>query len=102
MKYIKHIHNTVKEILEAVPETRNSDMLLYYFVCIQINKKVMNLPFWVVLTNLKHYGLPPIESVGRVRRKLQEIYPELRADVPVIVGRKETEEIVKDYARGIV
>ena len=101
MKDIKHTHHLVKEILETVPETRNSDMLLYYHVCLEIDKTVLKLPFWLVLLDLKHYGLPPIESVGRVRRKLQEECPELRAVSSVKEKRTENEEIVKEYARAV-
>lgn len=102
MKKIKETSKLVKEILEKVPQTRNSDMLLYYHVCLEIDKTVLKLPFWLVLLDLKQYGLPPIISVGRARRKLQEKYPELRADPDVKEQRTENEEIVKNYARGAV
>lgn len=101
MKYIKQTSDMVKEILQTVPATRNSDMLLYYHVCLEIDKTVLKLPFWLVLLDLKAYGLPPIASVGRARRKLQRAYPELRADKKVKDKRTENEIIVEDYARAV-
>lgn len=102
MKKIKETHNLVKQILEKVPQTRNSDMLLYYHVCLEIDRTVLKMPFWMVLLDLKSYGLPPIASVGRARRKLQRECPELRADDKVKDKRTENEEIIKDYAKGVV
>ena len=102
MKNIRQTQELVHQILETVPQTRNSDMLLYYHVCLEIDKTVLKLPFWLVLLDLKQYGLPPIASVGRARRKLQRDCPELRADDKVKDQRTENEEIVKDYARGAV
>ena len=101
MKNIKKTSHMVKEILEKVPQTRNSDMLLYYHVCLEIDKTVLKLPFWIVLLDLKGHGLPPIASVGRARRKLQRAFPELRADKKVKEKRAENEAIVQDYARAV-
>ena len=102
MKHIKQTHQLVEKILKTVPATRNSDMLLYYHVCLELNKAVLKLPFWLVLLDLKQYGLPPIASVGRARRKLQRECPELRGDPKVKEQRTENEVIIKDYAKGVV
>lgn len=102
MKHIKQTHQLVEKILKTVPATRNSDMLLYYHVCLEIDRTVLKLPFWLVLLDLKRYGLPPIASVGRARRKLQRECPELRADPKVKEQRTENEAVIKDYAKGVV
>lgn len=102
MKNIRQTQELVQHILEKVPQTRNSDMLLYYHVCLELNRAATKLPFWMVLLDLKSYGLPPIASVGRSRRKLQRAFPELRADPKVKEKRTENEAIIKDYARGVV
>ena len=101
MNKIRKTSKLVKEILQKVPATRNSDMLLYYHVCLELNRAATKLPFWLVLLDLKNYGLPPIASVGRARRKLQRAFPELRADASVKEKRAENEEIIKDYARAV-
>lgn len=101
MKKIKQTQELVQQILEKVPQTRNSDMLLYYHVCLELNRSATKLPFWMVLLDLKSYGLPPIGSVGRARRKLQRAFPHLRADDKVEAFRAENEAVVKDYARSV-
>ena len=101
MKNIKKTQEIVQQILEKVPQTRNSDMLLYYHVCLELNRASTKLPFWMVLLDLKSYGLPPIESVGRARRKLQGAFPELRADDCVKKQRTENEAVIKEYARSV-
>lgn len=101
MKNIKQTQKLVKEILEKFPQTRNSDMLLYYYVCLEIDRTILKLPFWLVLLDMKSYGLPPIESVGRARRKLQQMFPELCSDPEVKAGRMENEGFIRDYARTV-
>ena len=100
MKPIKKTtEQQVKKILQTVPQTRNSDMLLYYHVCLEIDKSVLKLPFWMVLLDMKGYGLPPIASVGRARRKLQRAFPELKACKTVQEARAENEVEYRNYAR---
>ena len=101
MKRIRRTNDIVKDILETVPEARNSDMLLYYRVCERLNHNSIGLPFGIVIVNLKELNLPPFESVRRTRQKLQASYPELRASDEVDAWRKVNEEYVKDYARGV-
>lgn len=101
MKRIKQTTALVKEILQGVPATRNNDMLLFYHVCLEIDKTVLKLPFWIVLLDLKGHGLPSIETVGRARRKIQSHYPELAANEKVQGFRMINEEKFKEYARQV-
>ena len=101
MKDIKRTSDIVKEILEDVPEARNSDMLLYYRVCEKLNDVSLGMPFGIVLVNLKEFNLPPFESVRRTRQKLQASYPELCGSDEVEAYRVINEERVKDYARSV-
>lgn len=101
MKTIKNTSDLVKEILQKVPATRNSDMLLYYHVCLEIDKTVLKLPFWNVLLDLKGHGLPSIETVGRARRKLQRAYPELAGSDKVKGFRAVNEAKFRSYARKV-
>ena len=101
MKNIKKTTALVKEILQNVPATRNNDMLLFYHVCLEIDKTVLKLPFWIVLLDLKGHGLPSIETVGRARRKIQSHYPELAANEKVQGFRLINEEKFKEYARKV-
>jgi hypothetical protein len=100
-KEILTTQNIVKEILETNKAARNSDMALYIKVCERINPLILSKPFWVVLLSLKEYNLPSIETVGRARRKLQEMFPELAGDADVSAQRMLNEEAFKEYARGM-
>lgn len=101
MKNIKRTQDLVKEILETVPETRNSDDELYFHVCKRINPDAMLKPFYKVVLHRKEHALPPFESVRRTRQKLQAAYPELAANADVEAQRIVNEGIVKNYARQV-
>jgi len=96
----------VKSILERCPEARNSDNILYYYVCGHIGKEngididKMSMPRFFL--HLKEFGFPQFESVRRTRQKLQATYPELSGDGAVIGQRNLNEKAFRDYARGNV
>ena len=89
----------VKQVLEEVPATRNSDDLLYIKVCSRINPNALRSPFSEVLCKRKELNLPPFESVRRSRQKLQADFPELAAVDSVEYQRVVNESIVRNYAR---
>lgn len=102
---LKTTTNLVKYILETEPKTRNSDYLLYLSVIRKIAAvKGVNLDSVKVIDFLSNESLksqfPPIESVGRVRRKLQEKNPDFAATLPVRKQRAEKEAEYIAYARG--
>ena len=99
-KEIYRVESLVKGILEDYPQTRSSDMELYIHVCQSLNADILTKSFSYALTNLKQNGLPAIETVGRCRRRLQAIYPELSAAEIVENARKENEDAFIDYSRG--
>ena len=93
-------------MLENYPETRGNDYLLWLSVIEAVNNASLvninleTLGFAFVLRNINYLGLPNYETVSRVRRKLQEKFPELRtADGTTIQGRKDRERAFRDYAR---
>lgn len=89
----------VEDILIKYPSARNSDSVLYVKVVNHINPQAVSMPFINVMHNLKELGLPPIESVGRCRRKLQAEKPELWSDKQVQKYREENEKTFEEYAR---
>ena len=101
MRKIRKTSKIVKKILEICPDTRNSDELLYVNVCKVINPMACSQPFETVMLRRRELSLPPIESVGRCRRKLQESYPELCGSDDVTAMRELNEQVVKDYARSV-
>ena len=103
MKQLQSITRIVENILIQDEQTRSSDGLLYIKVLEAIgNERSINyliMPIPVLLTNLKKLDLPPIDTVGRVRRKIQRKNPELKATKEVEKFRTEREELFKEYAK---
>ena len=100
-KELKTTTELVKHILETVPETRNSDTLLYYRVCDAIDSKSLGLSFGYVLLSMNELKLPGFETVRRSRQKIQQTHPEL-AGKEVEGHRMMNEEVFREYARGKV
>ena len=100
---IKKISNLVHELLKSEPDCRNSDNILYLRVLQTLGSRngidVNNMSVPTLMLRMREYGLPPIESVGRARRKIQECNPELRANDTVEAYREVLEEEYVDYAR---
>lgn len=102
MSKLKQISKVVEYFLTERPETRGNDDLLYGYVCEDINRDAVTLPFCVVLSNRKTLGIPPFESVRRCRQKLQEHNEHLRADADVEAIREVEEEKYRKFARSVV
>jgi hypothetical protein len=102
---IRNLQPIVFRHLEANAETRNSDTILYLEVLRELCAKkgidvdTMTVP--TLLNNLRTLHLPTSESVGRARRKLQNKFPELRADDDVEAFRELNEEDMRRYAREV-
>ena len=99
MTELKNTTLLVKQVLETVPAARNSDNLLFIEVVKIINVNLIFRPLAEVLTNLKKYDLPSIETVGRCRRKLQAEFPELKAKKFVQEVRDDREEEFREWAK---
>lgn len=102
MDDLKNITKTVTKILTECPDARNSDQELYFQVCRLMNPKCLNTPFGIVLKCRNELGIPSIESVGRIRRKVVECHPELLGDAVVECGRANNEIAFREYAQGVV
>ncbi len=95
MPRITHIHEMVKDILTRFPETRNKDSYLHCRLLeTYYGSGYVYQPY---IITLQDESLPSIESVGRARRKCQELYPELRADDNTQAARELKEEEYEDY-----
>ena len=98
----KKITDVVKYYLTEKPETRSDDDILYGYVCEDFNRDAITLPFCVVMSNRKKFGLPSWWSVRRVRQKVQEHNEHLRADADTEAIRMVEEEKYRKYARSVV
>ena len=92
------MEDIVKPILEKDEKARNDDFYLYAEVLWQVIPHALHFSMARGLRNHKELGLPNYESVTRVRRKLQEKYPELASE-KVKKKRRENQEIYKEYAK---
>lgn len=105
MKRLKELSTRVKEILEANERARNSDNVLYLHVLrsygaekgLDIDK--MSVP--MLLLHCKDMGLPSLESMGRARRKVQQLYPHLRSCDEVQAVKEEREVAYRNFAKEV-
>ena len=102
MAKLMRLQDRVKKILEHDDLARGSDDHLYCVVLEELRGGVTSQPFGVVLHSMAKYDLPSYESVGRVRRKVQELYPWLKADGRVQKFRTDNEEMFRQYAKNEV
>lgn len=103
---LQELHNThdlVEWVLVHQPETRNSDNKLYISILkILGNRKgidIENMSITRFLLHMKDYGIPSIESVGRARRKIVEMHPQLAGTKEVQDQRRLNEQEYKAYSR---
>ena len=74
---IRQTAELVKEILEKHPFARDDDYILYGYVMNEYGYS-MNICFSEVSELIREKCLPAMITVWRARRKVMELYPELR------------------------
>lgn len=98
MSRISKYDNVVLCILNEHVSARNDDNVLYYhFLRAEGFSTRMSLENFLLRDSLYY---PKFETITRVRRKLQEKYPELRPTKNEQIRREEAEEDFRRYARG--
>lgn len=107
MNKVKELNTTkglVKFILTNIPQTRNSDSLLYLKVLQKIAAdyeiNLEKIPVSSFLLGLSESPFPCFESVRRSRQTLQRENPELSADAEVQGYREENEAAFLEFVRG--
>ena len=75
----KNITNIIKDILTNNVSARNNDKALYILVMEKLSPGISKRQFDYMFLNLEDLGLPCYDTVTRLRRKVQNIYPELKA-----------------------
>lgn len=101
---LEKLENTIYDILVNNENARKDDMYLYYAYCRgkwALTNNRMN--FTIYLEGVfedknfrQRFKIASFTSVERARRKVQEKYPELKANIE---ARVEEEETYKEYAR---
>lgn len=95
MARISKVEPLVYAALVDKPKTRKDDFLLIYEVLKNFVTADMRLS--EVLEHHVELGIPSFASIIRIRRKLQEKYPEL-VDVVAQTVREQEKEEFKAYA----
>ena len=96
MGRISKYENVVRAILERIPETRGNDKALYFLTLKHLGFAT-DIP---LSTYLMDDSYPNWESITRVRRRLQEVHPELLPPEKIKRMRADAEVDFIEYARG--
>jgi hypothetical protein len=86
----KKIYDLVKTILEVYPQTRNDDKSLHFSVWNKLGFLENRSISW---ENYKK--APSTETIGRVRRKLQEMYSHLQPTDPKVIRIRKAKQETK-------
>lgn len=100
--------DVVKPILETNEAARNNDNLLIYLVINEYGKKFAKqnggIPFtgndsFIEILNVINKGYAPsIKTILRVRRKVQELSPDLKANKQTQILRSKEEDKYIEFA----
>ena len=99
MKEIKRIEEKVIDILQAYPDSRSNDFVLYARYIQLCNPELAEVGLVYALMEAKRLKMPNYESVTRCRRKIQETHPELRAPRNISGKRAAREELFREYSK---
>lgn len=75
---IKNYESEIENLLFDIPDTRESDITLYFYLLKKINIDPDTITFGDALRKMYDDKFPKIETVARLRRLLQEKKPEYR------------------------
>ena len=95
---LKKLEPIVKKVLENAEESRKDDFILYGLVLLNMGYD-LNIKLGEFLLDAKENRVPSFAGVTRCRRKIFELYPEIK-DVKTTEIRKQQELECIDYARG--
>lgn len=97
MERLKKIETVVEKILEIRDEARESDDLLYVYVCEYFHRGASSMSFKEFFFARNKTACPNFASVTRARRKVFEKRPELKPK-KITECREAMEEVYRDYA----
>lgn len=96
MSRVRDVTPKVFEILKEYPETRSNDKELLLKVYTKFYHVFLGDPFYKVM---RRKDLPSMESIRRARQRIQEYYPDFRAEEPVDSIRIAEQEEYIEYSR---
>ena len=99
MNKLYKVEDIVYQVLKEVPEARKDDFVLITKVYEKIDPNLIYCDFGEIMINHKQLKLPYFESISRARRRLQNIFEELRPDQEVQEARDEEQLVYMENAR---
>lgn len=93
MSQLHTYENIVREVLKDYPKTRENDRLLY----LELLRTIGCDTTITIEQFFSGEEYPNLESIRRVRQKIQETTPELCPPDGVIKGRKRKKKEVEQY-----
>jgi hypothetical protein len=76
MSKLLNFKDTVAKVLEEKPESRNNDYILYFFVIQELDNhpvtSMLDMSLADALRAMSKGEIPPIDSITRLRRLVQE------------------------------
>ena len=91
------LYNMVLEIMLTEPATRDDDNTLESEVCKRFNPAFASMNAVDFVNSRDTMGFPSRESIGRIRRMIQEAIPELQATEKCKRRRRKLETEWKEY-----
>ena len=98
MERLKRVEDVVEKILEVREDARESDEVLYVYVCEYFCRGISSMSMEKFFFERHKTVCPTFKSVCRARRKLFNERPELKPKEKVTQSRKDMETIYRDYA----
>ena len=91
-------YNKIKEILEKNKSTREDDFLLYYELLKDNSSMQLSIKDFLTMGSFMRgvLSIPNPFSVSRVRRIVQEDFPNLKSEKASKARKKEEEEYLKE------
>lgn len=99
---MKKATKEVEQILREKPYTRNSDGLLYAAYLELHGYNSVTIPYLTVVSLVTNKVISSAETIGRIRRKLVEEYPELKGNSNVEAYRSMLEEDFREFAMEVI
>lgn len=93
MSKVNIVETRVRELLEQIPETRNSDELLYVTYIETYHYTNLSKDTFI---NYKQYNLPSFKTIERIRRDLQDKEKHVEADKETQDNREYAEKEYKE------
>lgn len=104
MEEMKTTTEIIMIIMMVDPDTRNNDNLLYLRVLSALGEQhdigYLNMRVVDFFRLLPQLDVPTIETVSRIRRKLQQKYPALQSTKKIKNHRAEREKMFRQFAKG--